>query len=86
MGTGFDDLTEKAETDFFERPVDSKLQTSEASWDSIRKHRRILFHSLRSVGFTNWKYEWWHFDIGNCVWAQELGIQWIYDSIAPYVK
>lgn len=81
MGTGFDDLTEKAETDYFECPFDSCHRISLQEWGNIREHRRILFHSLCSVGFTNWRFEWWHFDIGNCVWAQELGLPWVYDSM-----
>jgi D-alanyl-D-alanine dipeptidase len=85
MGTDFDDLTEKAATDYFERPYDSNSNRDEASWESLRIHRRILFHSLRTVGFFNWKYEWWHFDIGDCVWSQELGLPWIYDSMTPHL-
>lgn len=85
MGTDFDDLTEKASTDFFERQFDAQFGIDESRWNKVRLNRRILFHALVSVGYTNWKYEWWHFDIGNCVWAQELGVPWIFDSMAPLI-
>ncbi|MDH4467874.1 MAG: M15 family metallopeptidase [Bacteriovoracaceae bacterium] len=78
MGTAFDDLTEMASTDFFEKDFDPSFCLDKKSWIDFRKNRRLLFHSLSSVGFTNWKHEWWHFDIGNCVWAQEFGLSWIY--------
>lgn len=81
MGTDFDDLTEKASTNYFERDYEPQSQISPKEWETIRTNRRILFHALCSVGFTNWKHEWWHFDIGNCVWAQELKVPWIYDSM-----
>jgi D-alanyl-D-alanine dipeptidase len=86
MGAPFDDLTEKASTDFFEKNFDPSYGIDEKSWIDFRKNRRLLFHSLTSVGFTNWKHEWWHFDIGNCVWSQELGIPWIYGPMETQEK
>lgn len=81
MGTDFDDLTSKAETDYFEKPWERDSGFSERAWEEVRDHRRMLFHALASAGFTNWKFEWWHFDIGNCVCAQVLGLSWIYESM-----
>ena len=81
MGTDFDDLTDKASTDYFEKKYETSLGERETEWVAIRENRRILFHSLKAVGFTNWKFEWWHYDMGNCVWAQELGQNWIYDKM-----
>jgi D-alanyl-D-alanine dipeptidase len=86
LGTPFDDLTEKAATDCFEREFEISSNMNESMWREIQKHRRILFNALCSVGFTNWKYEWWHFDIGNCVWAQSVNLPWIYDSLGPLVE
>lgn len=83
MGTSFDDLTHRAATDFFDKPFDATLGFGQSQWLEIQKNRRMLFHSMREVGFTNWKYEWWHFDMGNSVWSQELGISSIYDSMIP---
>ncbi len=81
MGTDFDDLTDKASMDYFERPFDSAQGVTRNHWESVRGHRRILFHSLCSAGFTNWKHEWWHFDLGNCVWSQELKLPWVFGSM-----
>lgn len=81
MGTEFDDLTERAATNFFEKPFDPSVGINEQEWEKIRERRRLLFHTLVSVGFTNWSHEWWHFDLGNCVWAGEIGLPWIYDSM-----
>jgi zinc D-Ala-D-Ala dipeptidase len=86
LGTDFDDFTESAASDFFERPYDPQIGIEKERWALIRENRRILFHSLISVGFTNWKYEWWHFDIGNCLWSQEVKLPWFYDSMSAYLK
>ena len=81
MGTSFDDLTSKAATNFFEEPYAPSSGLQETQWAEARKNRRILFNCMREAGFTNWKYEWWHFDMGNSLWSQELGLPWIYDSM-----
>lgn len=82
MGTPFDDLTERSATDFFEAPFDRSFGFTEKQWIDFRVRRRILFHSLVSVGFTNWPHEWWHFDMGNCVWSNVIGLPWIYNEMA----
>ena len=54
MGTEFDDFSDRAHTHYFE------------GQDSpIRDNRRLLFSVMTRAGFTNFPYEWWHFDFGN---------------------
>jgi len=54
MGTEFDDFSDRAHTNYFE------------GQDSpIRDNRRLLFSVMTRAGFTNFPYEWWHFDVGN---------------------
>ena len=54
MGTEFDDFSDRAHTNYFE------------GQDSpIRDNRRLLFSVMTRAGFTNFPYEWWHFDFGN---------------------
>lgn len=81
MGTEFDNLTDKASTLYFERPYDSTVGTDEKTWDEIRVNRRVLFNVLKKVGFTNWKHEWWHYDLGNCPWSHELELPWVYGEM-----
>lgn len=55
MGTDHDDLTERANTDFFETkktltPLEKKAQ----------KNRRLLIRSLTRGGLKNYPREWWH--------------------------
>jgi D-alanyl-D-alanine dipeptidase len=69
MGTEFDDFTIKASTRYFEE----KLENNEyLKFEEKRalQNRRLLFHILSSVGFTNYCEEWWHFDYGNQFWAK----------------
>ena len=55
MGTDHDDLTDRATTDFFE----SKKTLNDQELIA-RKNRRLLKKVLLTAGFTNYKYEWWH--------------------------
>lgn len=63
MGTDFDDFTDKAHTSYFEHN-----DTHEHA--SIRNNRRLLYHVMIQSGFTNFPFEWWHYDYGNQFWAQ----------------
>jgi D-alanyl-D-alanine dipeptidase len=66
MGTIFDDLSERANTDYFERhPPGRSFSDAEA-----QKNRRILYHAMSVAGFVNVWTEWWHFSWGDQRWAQ----------------
>lgn len=68
MGTGFDDCTELAHSDFFEINPPIAEQDKE-----IYRNRSMLTHAMESVGFVRYQYEWWHFDIGDIFWSRVTG-------------
>jgi len=73
MGSEFDFFGEKAKTDFYEITIKSKKE--------ITKNRRLLYHALTKVGFSNYPEEWWHFDFGNQFWGKILDKVAIYNAI-----
>lgn len=68
MGTGFDDFFEMTDTDYFEKQGSSEEDRVEETVN-IRENRRLLYHAMTEVGFTNLPSEWWHFDYGNRFWG-----------------
>lgn len=85
FGSNFDDPTQISSTAFFERDFDPSLGFSHERWMQIRLNRRILFHSMISLGFTNYQDEWWHYDLGDCMWSQEFSLPWVFDSMESAV-
>jgi D-alanyl-D-alanine dipeptidase len=63
MGTEFDEITNLAETNYFENP-----KVIHPNKDIIKQNRRLLYFVMASSGFTNYPGEWWHFDYGNAFW------------------
>lgn len=65
MGSIFDDDSEVSHTDYFEttkgHPNSSELEA--------RGNRRLLYWAMKSSGFENYHYEWWHYDYGNQMWS-----------------
>ncbi len=55
MGTDFDDLTEKAATDYFKSK--SKLDPLEKN---AKKNRELLKAAMSKAKFINYPAEWWH--------------------------
>ena len=55
MGTDFDDLTDKAATDYFEHKKKLTYMEKEA-----RNNRRLLKITMIQAGFKNYDPEWWH--------------------------
>lgn len=64
MGTLFDDFSNKSKTRYYEELIIHTKEEKEAL-----ENRRLLFHTLVSVGFSSYTEEWWHFDYGNQWWA-----------------
>ncbi|MBM6937432.1 M15 family metallopeptidase [Pseudoflavonifractor phocaeensis] len=64
MGTGFDDFTSRAHTDWFERP---------GADEAVRQNRRILYHLMAWAGLRNYSPEWWHYAYGERMWARITG-------------
>lgn len=64
MGTGFDDFTDKTRTTYFEDEEGDEEET-------IRNNRRLLYHIMTSVGFSNLPSEWWHYSYGDRSWGYQ---------------
>lgn len=86
FGTEFDNPSIMSSTTFFESEFRPQYSFSEKEWLEIRQNRRILFHTLISLGFTNYQEEWWHYDLGDCMWAQEHRISPIFSSLETEVE
>ncbi len=72
MGGIFDDSTEASHTDYFERLAQQATKKGAVglppSSEEALKNRRILYHAMVTHGFSNYAYEWWHYDWGNQFW------------------
>lgn len=81
MGTAFDTPIRMSETAYFEGAHDPMQELSPERWMHIRDNRRMLFHVMCYLGFTAHEREWWHFDLGNCRWANVHNVPWYYPSM-----
>ena len=72
MGSGFDEFSEKSNTDYYE--VHGGAET-------VRDNRRLLYRVMTECGFTNLPSEWWHFDYGDKFWAFYTGEAVLYRSL-----
>lgn len=68
MGSLFDDVTEIAHRDHFERDFDFAFSHEEA-----RANRRLLHWAMAEQGFAGHPDEWWHFSYGDQLWAALSG-------------
>lgn len=80
MGTGFDDFSVKSNTRYYEELLERKRSLSDEDL-LILNNRRLLFHTMAAVGFTNYRAEWWHYDYGNQFWGKSKGVNAIYGKI-----
>jgi zinc D-Ala-D-Ala dipeptidase len=72
-GTVFDEASPASYTNAFEQSDDDSASVQDA-----RRNRRLLYWAMHAEGFTNYPYEWWHFDYGTQMWARnsrQLGKQ-----------
>jgi D-alanyl-D-alanine dipeptidase len=68
MGTPFDYFGEEAHTAYYEEKLTAgTLLPTETE---ILNNRRLLFHAMTIAGFSNYPFEWWHFDYGNQFWGR----------------
>ena len=81
FGTAFDEVSEISSTHFFEAPFNAEHGFTQKEWQEIQRNRRVLFNLMKKVGFVNYAEEWWHYDLGDCLWATELGIEWVFGSM-----
>lgn len=81
FGTDFDEINSASQTDFFEQAHNPLSKFNAAEWHVVQHNRRILFNLMKYAGFVNYHEEWWHYDLGDCIWANALGIPWVFASM-----
>lgn len=74
-GAGFDEAHERSFTDHYERRL---LQAEIAADDPRLRNRRILVNAMLQAGFTNYAFEFWHFD-----WGTQLHVLTLAEQGAP---
>lgn len=67
MGGIFDDPNEISHTSYYEINAINNLSSLAA-----QQNRRILYNAMTKAGFTNYAFEWWHYDWGNQMWLMNL--------------
>lgn len=72
LGTAFDDFTARAHA-----------RALEGTLDPSRDLRRVLYWTMRSVGFVVIDCEWWHFEYGTRRWAAITDRDPIYGAVTP---
>jgi D-alanyl-D-alanine dipeptidase len=84
MGTCFDETTDRTVTRYYEEKLESGDHLSEREI-GICKNRRLLYHIMIKVGFTNYTEEWWHYDFGDQLWAyhNDGKVKAIYSRVTP---
>lgn len=83
FGTAFDATEAASQTDYFEQDAGTDSRFSHARWLQVRQHRRLLFGVMQVAGFSNYHEEWWHYDLGDCLWAEACGSNWYYPAMSP---
>ncbi|WP_187774717.1 M15 family metallopeptidase [Billgrantia pellis] len=68
MGTLFDEALPASHSDHFER-----LGSPSHEQRRARDNRRLLYRVMTGQGFTNLPSEWWHYDLGDQLWAHYGG-------------
>lgn len=84
MGTDYDHFGEEARTDYFEKKLQGGLGLRPEEI-LFMENRRLLFDTMRAVGFTNYPEEWWHYDYGNQIWGALVGRDAIYGMITKII-
>ena len=80
MGALFDDVTDHAWTDWYERGVAAPSYSA----DEAQANRRLLYWVMIEAGFSNHPNEWWHYSYGDQMWAAQTGAEAaLYGLAAP---
>ncbi|MDQ0392345.1 M15 family metallopeptidase [Labrys monachus] len=75
-GAGFDEAHERSFTDHYERLLGGGAIAAD---DPRLLNRRILVNAMVNAGFTNYAYEFWHFDYGT-----QLHVLTLQDGGSPH--
>lgn len=76
MGTPFDDCTEKANHNYYQNK--SNLTDTEIK---IHHNRMALLSAMQEVGFTPHDVEWWHYDLGDCLWSNKINLPAVFGPL-----
>lgn len=68
MGCPIDEMTDRAFPDFFAGATDPHLR-------ACHENRHLLNAVMNSCGFNRHANEWWHFSLGDQMWAQSRGAE-----------
>jgi len=82
FGNAIDSISDISRTDFFKQDFEPKHGIAEDVWLLARKNRRLLFNAMKYVGFANYHPEWWHYDLGDHIWAREYQTKPVFHSMA----
>jgi len=69
MGAGFDEMSDRAASDHYERALEQGVISPD---DPRLLNRRLLHAAMRSEGLVNYPPEFWHFDWGNQMYVRNL--------------
>ncbi|SRR5579883_2567378 len=70
MGSAIDELSERSHPDYFADRSDPHAQ-------QYLSHRQLLCSVMEKAGFRRNPREWWHFSVGDQMWA------WLYNQAKP---
>jgi zinc D-Ala-D-Ala dipeptidase len=62
MGSEIDEISERSYPNYF-------AQTSDAKGKIYHRYRQLLFDCMDAAGFCQHPNEWWHFSLGDQLWA-----------------
>lgn len=66
MGGAIDEVSERSFPDFYDR------HPEETNAACFAQRRQILYQAMRSAGFQRHPNEWWHFSLGDQLWAWQM--------------
>ena len=71
MGSPIDEMSPRSHPEYFSRSIDPVEQ-------QYHQHRLLLTRIMNSAGFIRHPGEWWHFSIGDQLWA------WLNNQVDPH--
>lgn len=71
MGSPIDELSVRSQPDYFGKLTqDRGVSEGDRSAAALaHAHRELLYHAMRQAGFQRHPGEWWHFSLGDQLWA-----------------
>jgi D-alanyl-D-alanine dipeptidase len=70
MGSEIDELSPRSQPNYFQEQANSEINATEREQAVLaHTHRQLLCQVMESVGFERHPGEWWHFSLGDQLWA-----------------